>query len=89
MSKSLPDIPVKHVPVRKVVNFTKSLDVKVRAYIAYYTERHGLDPKQAPSESDTIAALVDSYLSRNRMFGRYLRAKAASQGAQNSASASK
>jgi hypothetical protein len=77
MSKSLPSIPVKHVPVRKVLNFPKPLDAKLRAYIAYYTETHGLDPKQSPSESDTIVALLETYLARDAGFNRHLRSASA------------
>lgn len=76
-SKSLPAIPVKHVSIRKVLNITKPLDAKLRAYIDYYTEQQGLDPKQAPSEADTIVALLESYLARDQGFMRYLRDKTA------------
>lgn len=75
-SKALPAIPVKHVPVRKVINFPKPLDAKLRDYIAYYTEIHGLDAKQAPSESDTIVALLEAYLTRDVGFAKHLRSKA-------------
>jgi hypothetical protein len=50
--------------------------VKLRAYIAYYTEQQGLDPKQAPTEADTIIALIESFLIRDSGFNRYLREKA-------------
>jgi len=79
MSKSLPSIPVKHVSVRKVLNFPKPLDAQLRAYIAYYTETHGLDPKQAPSESDTIVALLETYLARDAGFVRHLRMRIATK----------
>ena len=75
-SKQLPRIPVKHVAIRKVLNITPPLEVKLRAYIAYYTEQQGLDPKQAPSEADTIVALIESFLSRDGGFNRYLRERA-------------
>ena len=74
-SKPLPAIPVKHVAVRKVLNVTPPLEAKLRAYIAYYTEQQGLDPRQAPTEADTIVALIESYLSRDSGFNRYLRDK--------------
>jgi hypothetical protein len=72
----LPAIPVKHVAVRKVLNITPPLEAKLRAYIAYYTEQQGLDPKQAPTEADTIVALIESFLTRDSGFNRYLREKA-------------
>jgi hypothetical protein len=77
-SKLLPAIPVKHVAIRKVLNITPPLEAKLRAYIAYYTELQGLDPKQAPTEADTIVALIESFLSRDIGFNRYLREKAPS-----------
>jgi hypothetical protein len=82
-SKPLPAIPVKHVAVRKVLNITPPLEAKLRAYIAYYTEQQGLDPRQAPSEADTIVALIESYLSRDSGFNRYLRERGSSVGAGN------
>ncbi|HEX3896001.1 MAG TPA: DUF2274 domain-containing protein [Rudaea sp.] len=77
-NKPLPSIPVKHVPIRKVVTITKPLETKLRAYIVYYTEQQGLDPKQAPAETDTIVALIENYLARDQGFNRFLRAKSAS-----------
>ena len=74
-SKPLPAIPVKHVAVRKVLNITPPLEAKLHAYIAYYTEQQGLDPKQAPTEADTIVALIESYLAWDSGFNRYLREK--------------
>lgn len=73
----LPNIPVKHTPVRKVVNFTRPLEARLHAYIAYYAVQQGLDPKQAPSEADTIVALVQSFLDHDAGFNRHLRNKAA------------
>ena len=78
-SKLLPAIPVKHVAIRKVLNITPPLEAKLRAYIAYYTEQQGLDPKQAPTEADTIIALIESFLARDSGFNRYLREKAPSR----------
>jgi len=75
-SKLLPAIPVKHVAIRKVLNITPPLEAKLRAYIAYYTEQQGLDPRQAPTEADTIVALIESFLTRDSGFNRYLREKA-------------
>lgn len=75
-SKLLPAIPVKHVAIRKVLNITPPLEAKLRAYIAYYTEQQGLDPKRAPTEADTIVALIESFLTRDSAFSRYLREKA-------------
>jgi hypothetical protein len=75
-SKLLPAIPVKHVAIRKVLNITSPLEAKLRAYIAYYTEQQGLDPKHAPTEADTIIALLESFLTRDSGFNRYLREKA-------------
>jgi len=77
-SKLLPAIPVKHVAIRKVLNITSPLEGKLRAYIAYYTEQQGLDPKHAPTEADTIIALLESFLARDSGFNRYLREKAPS-----------
>ena len=78
-SKFLPAIPVKHVAIRKVLNVTPPLEAKLRAYIAYYTEQQGLDPKQAPTEADTIIALIESFLARDSGFNRYLREKVPSR----------
>jgi hypothetical protein len=75
-SRPLPSIPVKHVPFRKVLSIAPTLEAKLRAYIAYYTDQQGLDPKQAPSDADTIVALVESYLDRDAGFARYLRNQA-------------
>jgi len=75
-SKLFPAIPVKHVAIRKVLNITPPVEAKLRAYIAYYTEQQGLDPKRAPTEADTIVALIESYLARDSGFNRYLREKA-------------
>lgn len=77
-SKLFPAIPVKHVAIRKVLNITPPLEAKLRAYIAYYTEQQGLDLKQAPTEADTIIALIESFLARDSGFNRYLREKAPS-----------
>jgi hypothetical protein len=76
-SKLLPAIPVKLAAIRKVLSITPPLEAKLRAYIAYYTEQQGLDPKHAPTESDTITALIESYLARDSAFNRFLRDKAA------------
>ena len=78
-SKLLPAIPVKHVAIRKVLNITPPLEAKLRAYIAYYTEQQGLDSRQAPTEADTIVALIESFLARDGDFNRYLREKAPSR----------
>ena len=78
-SKLLPAIPVKHVAIRKVLNITPPLEAKLRAYIDYYTEQQGLDPKQGPTEADTIIALIESFLARDSGFNRYLREKAPSR----------
>lgn len=75
-SKLFPAIPVKHVAIRKVLSITPPLEAKLRAYIAYYTEQQGLDPKQAPTEADTIVALIESFFARDGGFNRYLREKA-------------
>lgn len=77
-SKLFPAIPVKHVAIRKVLNITPPLEAKLRAYITYYTEQQGLDLKQAPTEADTIIALIESFLARDSGFNRYLREKATS-----------
>lgn len=71
--RSLPNIPVKHAAIRKVLNVAAPLEARLRAYIAYYTAQQGLDPKQAPSESDTIVAIVDNFLNLDRGFNRHLR----------------
>jgi len=70
---------VKHAAIRKVLNITPPLEAKLRAYIAYYIEQQGLDPKQAPTEADTIVALIESFLTRDSGFNRYLREKAPSR----------
>ena len=75
-SRPLPSIPVKHVPIRKVLSIAPPLEARLRAYIAYYAEQQGLDPKLAPSDADTIVALVESYLDRDADFVKYLRNKA-------------
>lgn len=72
-SRLLPNIPVKHTAVRKVVNLTPPIEAKLRAYITYYTLQQGLDPKQAPGESDTIVAILENFLDVDRGFNRYLR----------------
>jgi len=72
-SRPLPNIPIKHASIRKVLVVTPPLEAKVRAYIAYYTAQQGLDPKQAPSESDTIVAIVEDFLGNDRGFNRHLR----------------
>ncbi|MBR0347313.1 MAG: hypothetical protein IJI03_18855 [Rudaea sp.] len=74
--RPLPNIPVKHAQIRKVLNVTAPLEAKLRAYIAYYTAQQSLDPRQAPSESDTIVAIVEDFRQRDRVFGRYLRNEA-------------
>lgn len=76
VSRPLPNIPVKHAPIRKVLIVTAPLEAKLRAYIAYYTAQQGLDPKEAPSESDTIVAIVEDFLGNDREFNRHLRAEA-------------
>jgi len=72
-ARLLPNIPVKHTAVRKVITLTSPTEAKLHAYIAYYTQQQRLDPKQAPSESDTIVAIVEEFLQRDREFGRFLR----------------
>jgi hypothetical protein len=72
-SRPLPNIPVKHTAVRKVINFTPPVEAKLRAYIAYYTQLQGFDPKQAPGESDTIVAILENFLDNDRGFNRHLR----------------
>ena len=76
-SNALPAIPVKHAFVRKVLNLSAPLEVRLRAYIAYYSEQQGLQPKQVPSESDTIIPLIENFLARDIGFNRYLRSQAA------------
>ena len=71
--RPLPNIPVKHAPIRKVLSITAPLEARLRAYIAYYVAQQGLDPKQAPSESDTIVAIVENFLALDRGFNRHLR----------------
>jgi hypothetical protein len=80
-SRPLPTIPVKHVPIRKVLNLSPPLEAKLRVYITYYTEQQGLEPTQAPSDADTIVALIQSFLDRDSGFNRYLRSKIALQAA--------
>jgi len=75
-SRSMPNIPVKHAPIRKVLIVTAPLEAKLRAYIAYYTAQQGLDPKHAPGESDTIVAIVENFLGNDREFNRHLRNEA-------------
>lgn len=79
-SRPLPNIPVKHTAVRKVILLTPPLEAKLRAYIDYYAAQQGLEAKQLPSEADTIVALIESFLDRDIAFNRYLRSdsKAAS-----------
>lgn len=72
-SKPLPAIPVKHVSIRKVLNVTPPFEAKLRAYIGYYTEQQGLVPAQAPSDADTIVALVENFLICDKRFNQYLR----------------
>lgn len=72
-SRPLPNIPVKHTTIRKVIQLVPPVERKLHAYIAYYTAQHGLDPKHAPTEHDTIVAILDSFLSADRGFNRYLR----------------
>ena len=72
-SRALPNIPVKHAAVRKVVLFTPPLEAKLHAYIAYYAAQQGLEAKQMPSEADTIVALIENFLDRDVAFNRYLR----------------
>jgi len=72
-SRPLPNIPVKHTPIRKVLSITAPLEARLRAYIAYYAAQQGLDPKLAPSEADTIVAIVENFLDLDRGFNRHLR----------------
>ena len=76
-SKSLPAIPVKHTLIRKVLNLTPPLEAKLHAYIAYYTEQQALQPTQAPSDADTIVALLENFLDRDAGFNQHLRSKTA------------
>ena len=71
--RPLPNIPVKYAPIRKVLSITAPLEARLRAYIAYYAAQQGLDPKQAPSEADTIVAIVENFLDLDRGFRRHLR----------------
>lgn len=75
----LPAIPVKHAVVRKVLGVSAPLEAKLLAYIAYYAQQQGLQPEQAPSEADTMLALIENYLKRDAGFNRYLRNQAASE----------
>ncbi len=86
-TKPLPAIPVKHSPIRKVLNVTPPFEAKLRTYIAYYTEQQGLNAKQAPSEADTIVALVENFLDCDKGFKEYLRGVASER--ERSMSASK
>lgn len=72
-SQALPAIPVKHAVVRKVLAVSAPLEARLRAYIAYYAQQQGLQPNQAPSEADTMLALIENYLKRDAGFNRYLR----------------
>ncbi len=72
-SRPLPNIPVKLAPIRKVLSITAALEARMHAYIAYYTAQQGLDPQHAPSDADTIVALVENFLDHDRDFNRYLR----------------
>ncbi len=74
-SRALPAIPVKHTLIRKVLNITPPLETKLRAYIAYYTEQQGLGPSQAPSDADTIVALLENFLDRDTGFNQHVRSK--------------
>ena len=72
-SGPLPNIPIKHASVRKVLSLTAPLESRLRAYIAYYTAQQGFDPKQAPSESEVIVAILENFLDRDRGFHRHVR----------------
>jgi hypothetical protein len=72
----LPKIPVKQTLVRKVLNLTPPLENKLHAYIAYYAEQQGLQADQAPTDSDTIIALLENFLDRDTGFNQHLRSKA-------------
>jgi hypothetical protein len=78
--KPLPTIPVKHPSIRKVLNVAPPFEARLRAYIRYYTEQLGLVPAQAPSDADTIAALVENFLSCDRGFNLYLRNNTSERG---------
>jgi len=72
-SRALPTIPVKHTLIRKVLNLTPPLQTKLHAYIAYYTQLQGLAPTQAPTDADTIVALLGDFLDRDAGFNEHLR----------------
>lgn len=72
-SRPLPNIPIRHSPIRKVLSITAPLETKLRTYIAYYTAQQGLDPKHAPGESDTIVAILNNFLDNDREFNRHVR----------------
>ena len=72
-SRALPAIPVKHALIRKVLNLTPPLQCKLHAYIAYYTQLQGLAPTQAPTDADTIVALLEDFLDRDADFNQHLR----------------
>lgn len=72
-TRALPAIPVKHAVVRKVLAVSAPLEARLRAYIAYYAQQQGLKPEQAPSEADTMLALIENHLLRDAGFNRYLR----------------
>jgi len=72
-SRPLPNIPIKHALIRKVLSIAAPLDARLRAYITYYIAQQGLDPKQAPSESDMIVAILENFLDRDRGFNRHAR----------------
>jgi hypothetical protein len=72
-TRSLPNIPVKHVAIRKVIALTPPLEAKLHAYIEFYAAQQGLTKAQAPSDADTIVALIDSFLERDVEFNRHLR----------------
>ena len=59
---------MKHVQIRKVLNIAPPLEAKLRAYIVYYTEQQGLELKQAPSDTDTIVALIPSRKTLTNIF---------------------
>lgn len=69
----LPNIPIKHALIRKVLSIAAPLETRLRAYIAYYTAQQGLAPKQMPSESDVIVAILENFLDRDSGFNRYVR----------------
>lgn len=72
-SRALPTIPVKHALIRKVLNLTPPLQSKLHAYIAYYTQAQGLKATQAPTDADTIVALLEDFLDRDAGFNQHLR----------------